>query len=119
MSNLRSEFLNVSQLQAVSFQQNAWNRLVLDEEYKDVLETIVSSHVDKVAGMGGPAGGKGLSILLHGEPGVGKTLTAGTYLGVRLRRSMLTKPVRVHSGTRWKTLVPCRLQRYWNFLAEI
>lgn len=63
----------------MSFQENAWDRLVLDEEYKDVLETMVSSHVDKVAGLRGPAGGKGLSILLHGEPGVGKTLTAGTY----------------------------------------
>lgn len=83
ISNLRSEFLNVSQLQPVHFQENAWNRLVLDEEYKDVLETIVSSHIDKVARMGGLAGGKGLSILLHGEPGVGKTLTAGTYMRVR------------------------------------
>lgn len=119
MSNLRSEFLNVSKLQPVSFQDNAWNRLVLDEEYKDVLETIVSSHVDKVAGMGGLAGGKGLSILLHGEPGVGKTLTAGTYLIIRLRRSMLTKPVRIHSGTLWKTFVLCHLQRCWDLLAEI
>ena len=68
-----SEFLDVSQLKPVSFDETAWNGMVLDEEYKDIMETMVSSHVDKVAG-----GGKGLSILLHGEPGVGKTLTAGT-----------------------------------------
>lgn len=79
-SNMRSEFLNVSQLKPIVFQANAWTRLVLDEEYKDILETVVSSHIDKVAGLRGLAGGKGLSILLHGEPGVGKTLTAGTYL---------------------------------------
>lgn len=70
------KFLNISQLKPVSFRKNAWGRLVLDEEYKDILETVVSSHVEKVAGLRGSAGGKGLSILLHGEPGVGKTLTA-------------------------------------------
>lgn len=70
------KFLNVSQLEPVSFQENAWGRLVLDEEYKDILEAMVSSHIDKVAGLRGSAGGKGLSILLHGKPGVGKTLTA-------------------------------------------
>ncbi len=57
---------------------NAWDSLVLEEEYKDILETMISSHVDKVAGTRAPLVRKGLSILLHGEPGVGKTLTAGT-----------------------------------------
>ena len=79
VSNSRSEFINVSQLKPVSFQENVWDRLALDEEYKDILEAMVISHVDKVAGLRGSAGGKGLSILLHGKPGVGKTLTAGMY----------------------------------------
>ena len=70
----------MSQLEPVSFRENTWDRLVLDEDYKDVLETIVSSHIDKVDGLRSSAGGRGLSILLHGEPGVGKTLTAGMYL---------------------------------------
>ena len=78
-----SGFLNVSQLEPVSSQENVWDRLALDEEYKDILETMVSAHVDKVPGLRGSAAGKGLSILLHGEPGVGKTLTAGTYLKSR------------------------------------
>ena len=71
----------MSQLEPVSFQENIWERLVLDEDYKDILETMASSHINKVDGLRSSAGGKGLSILLHGEPGVGKTLTAGTYLG--------------------------------------
>ena len=71
----------MSQLEPVSFQENMWNRLVLDEDYKDILEAMASSHIDKVDGLKSSAGGKGLSILLHGESGVGKTLTAGTYLG--------------------------------------
>ncbi|CAD6590447.1 MAG: hypothetical protein ASARMPREDX12_004369 [Alectoria sarmentosa] len=70
------KFLNVSQLKPPSFQKNAWDRLVLDEDYKDILEAMVSSHFEKVAGMRISAAGKGLCILLHGEPGVGKTLTA-------------------------------------------
>lgn len=78
-SNLSSEFFNVSQLKPVSFREYAWNDLVLDEEYKDMLETMVSSRFDNVARWRCPAGGKGLSILLHGEPGVGKTLTAGMF----------------------------------------
>ncbi len=77
------EFVNVSQLKLVSFQENALDRLALDEEYKDILETMISSHIDKVAGLRGSAGEKGLSILLHGEPGIGKTLTAGTYSRTR------------------------------------
>ena len=71
----------MSQLKPVCFQENMWDRLVLDEGYKDVLESMASSHIDKVEGLRSSAGGKGLSILLHGEPGVGKTLTAGMYLG--------------------------------------
>lgn len=79
-SNRRSELLNVSDLQPVYYQDHVWDCLVLDEEYKDILETMISSHVDRVSGLGDSATGKGLSVLLHGEPGNGKTLTAGTWL---------------------------------------
>ena len=71
----------MSQLEPVSFQENIWDRLVLDEDYKDILETMASSHLEKTDGLRSSAGGKGLSILLHGESGVGKTFTASTYLG--------------------------------------
>ena len=63
----------------MTFQENAWDCLALEEDYKDILETMVLAHVDKASGLKGSAAGKGLSILLHGEAGVGKTLTAGTY----------------------------------------
>ena len=77
---MRSGFVNVSQLEPVPFRENAWDCLALEEEYKDILETMVLAHVDKASTLRGSAAGKGLSILLHGEPGIGKTLTAGTYL---------------------------------------
>ena len=61
------------------FRKNAWVRLVLDEQYKDIVKAMVSSYVgnsvkldDLVAGKGA-----GLVALLHGPPGTGKTLTAG------------------------------------------
>ncbi|KAL8691099.1 MAG: hypothetical protein Q9224_004253, partial [Gallowayella concinna] len=70
--------LNVTQLQPVKFRQNAWERLVLDEEYKDIVQAMVSSYVDKTTGIDDLIAGKGAGLvtLLHGPPGTGKTLTA-------------------------------------------
>ncbi|KAL8771618.1 MAG: hypothetical protein Q9209_003062 [Squamulea sp. 1 TL-2023] len=70
--------LNVTQLQPVNFRKNAWERLVLDEEYKDIVQAMVSSYVDKTAGIDDLIAGKGAGLvtLLHGPPGTGKTLTA-------------------------------------------
>lgn len=75
-----AEELNVSQLQPVAFRKNAWNRVVLDTEYKDIIQAMVSSYVDKTAMLDDLVAGKGAGLvaLLHGPPGSGKTLTAGT-----------------------------------------
>ncbi len=58
---------------------------MLDPEYKDIVQAMVSSYVDKTATMDDLIAGKGAGLvtLLHGPPGTGKTLTAGmstTYL---------------------------------------
>lgn len=70
--------LNVTQLKPVKFRKNAWNRLVLDEEYKDIVQAMVASYVDKTAKLEDIVAGKGAGLvaLLHGPPGTGKTLTA-------------------------------------------
>ncbi|KAL8702970.1 MAG: hypothetical protein Q9201_003853 [Fulgogasparrea decipioides] len=70
--------LNVNQLRPVNFRKNAWERLVLDEEYKEIVQAMVSSYVDKTAGLEDIIAGKGAGLvtLLHGPPGTGKTLTA-------------------------------------------
>ncbi|KAL8897984.1 MAG: hypothetical protein Q9207_006925 [Kuettlingeria erythrocarpa] len=70
--------LNVNQLRPVNFRKNAWERLVLDKEYKDIVQALVSSYVDKTAGLEDIIAGKGAGLvtLLHGPPGTGKTLTA-------------------------------------------
>jgi len=70
--------LNVTQLRDISFRTNAWDRLVLDAEYKDIVRAMVSSYIDKTAMLDDLVAGKGVGLcaLLHGPPGSGKTLTA-------------------------------------------
>ena len=70
--------LNVNQLKPVNFRKNAWDRLVLDEEYKDIVQAMVSSYVEKSSSLEDLVAGKGAGLvaLLHGPPGIGKTLTA-------------------------------------------
>ncbi|KAI0023501.1 hypothetical protein F4780DRAFT_51676 [Xylariomycetidae sp. FL0641] len=70
---------NVVDLEPVQFQDTAWKRLVLDPEYKDVISAMVVSYLQKseVPQDLVPGKGNGIVILLHGPPGVGKTLTAG------------------------------------------
>lgn len=78
-ANLAIESLNVTQLKPVAFRKNAWDRLVLDPQYKDIVQAMVASYVDKTAGLEDLVAGKGAGLvaLLHGPPGTGKTLTAG------------------------------------------
>ncbi|KAL8692685.1 MAG: hypothetical protein Q9218_002334 [Villophora microphyllina] len=70
--------LNVNQLKPVNFRKKAWDRLVLDEEYKEIVQAMVASYVDRRAGIDDIIAGKGAGLvtLLHGPPGTGKTLTA-------------------------------------------
>ena len=70
--------LNVNELRPVTFRPNAWDRLVLDAEYKTIIQAMVSSYVSKSAHLDDliASKGNGLAVLLHGPPGSGKTLTA-------------------------------------------
>jgi hypothetical protein len=63
------------------------DQLQLDEKYKTMIQALVESHASKSKKMGEQQNevrdvvkgkGEGLVILLHGPPGVGKTLTAET-----------------------------------------
>jgi hypothetical protein len=71
---------DVSHLKRVEYNEEAFASLVLSPDTKKVLSSLVqlqdseSKFDDLVAGKG-----KGLIILLHGLPGVGKTFTAGTW----------------------------------------
>lgn len=65
----------VSQISDIEFRSNAYDQLVLDTDKKDLIRALVqdnsSGFSDIISGKGG-----GCIFLLHGEPGVGKTLTA-------------------------------------------
>jgi len=77
--------LNVRHLRNIPYQYDAFDRLEIDESYKTVIDALVGNHFDKkriesygeigtqdfISGRGG-----GLVLMLHGEPGVGKTATA-------------------------------------------
>jgi hypothetical protein len=65
----------VAQISNIEFRDNAYDQLVLDAEKKHLVRALVqdnsSGFADIISGKGG-----GCIFLLHGEPGVGKTLTA-------------------------------------------
>jgi hypothetical protein len=65
----------VSRIEDIDFKDRAFEQLVLDQDKKDLIRSLVidsgSGFQDIISGKGG-----GCIFLLHGEPGVGKTLTA-------------------------------------------
>lgn len=65
----------VSHISPIDFRKDAFDQLVLDEDKKELVRALVTNGVtgfqDIISGKGG-----GCIFLLHGEPGVGKTLTA-------------------------------------------
>ncbi|TVY65298.1 ATPase family gene 2 protein [Fusarium oxysporum f. sp. cubense] len=69
----------VDNLRDVSWKEDAWSSLILDQEQKKVLKALVMSHKhpERVRSQSEQKG-KGLVVLLHGTPGSGKTLSAET-----------------------------------------
>ncbi|KAI1149941.1 P-loop containing nucleoside triphosphate hydrolase protein [Nemania diffusa] len=67
----------VQNLSPVQWKTDAWDKLILEEEQKQVLQALVTSHSYPENARDQPEQkGKGLVILLHGSPGSGKTLSA-------------------------------------------
>ncbi|KAI0509213.1 P-loop containing nucleoside triphosphate hydrolase protein [Xylaria bambusicola] len=67
----------VPNLTPVKWKEDAWDKLILEEEQKLVLQALVTSHSYPENARDQPEQkGKGLVILLHGSPGSGKTLSA-------------------------------------------
>jgi len=67
--------LRLSGLSEINFREDAFDRLVLDQDSKDLIYSLVKYHgggfTDIIEGKGG-----GCIFLLHGEPGLGKTASA-------------------------------------------
>lgn len=74
-------YFDVAKIDDVRFDHAVFDKLVLSSRQKDLISSLVeeqqskqSAFEDLITGKG-----KGLILLLHGEPGVGKTLTAGMH----------------------------------------
>lgn len=67
-------YFNIDNLSAVTYNDNAFNMLNLDTNRKNILRSLVTTQSDFNDLISNK--GKGLIFLLHGTPGVGKTLTA-------------------------------------------
>lgn len=70
----------VTKLHEVEFDTDAFSKLVLPERKKQFISSLVQCRESKDSGFDDHIKGKGKGlILLHGPPGVGKTLTAGKH----------------------------------------
>ncbi|KAF4951074.1 hypothetical protein FSARC_13002 [Fusarium sarcochroum] len=69
--------LDVAYLREVTWNKEAFELLVMEPGTKELVEAVVTNHVDEDRNTDVIHGkGNGLFILLHGGPGTGKTLTA-------------------------------------------
>lgn len=83
----------VVQLKPVEYIKDAFINLILPQETKTMLSSLVQLHKDQALQFDDLilGKGKGVIILLHGVPGVGKTLTAGE-VSKNSRGRWLTRP---------------------------
>ncbi|EPE32588.1 P-loop containing nucleoside triphosphate hydrolase [Glarea lozoyensis ATCC 20868] len=75
-------FFNIDLVTEVNFNTAAFDNLVLESSQKEMISALVMSHNQSRNELSGfkdiiRGKGKGLMLLLHGQPGTGKTLTAG------------------------------------------
>jgi len=75
-------WLEIDKFMPVDFNSEAFEKLLLPQAQKDMIHSLVEVHTnnnlsfdDVIKGKG-----KGMVFLLHGVAGVGKTLTAGTFI---------------------------------------
>ncbi len=73
--------LYVERIKEITFNPEAFDRLVLPSDQKEAIRALVSVHNDERLRFDDVIQGKGkrMIFLLHGEPGTGKTLTAGKF----------------------------------------
>ena len=72
------KMVEVHKLSPVSCAKDPFEKLVMSDQYKLVVESMVDSHLGKpIFSDIVKDKGRGLIVLLHGGPGTGKTLTAG------------------------------------------
>lgn len=84
----------VERLQEVTWAENAFLHLQMEQSKKDIIRTLVTGFdsdqdVDFDDAIQGK--GRGLIFLLHGEPGLGKTMTAGKFSIIQVHEYLKSK----------------------------
>lgn len=76
----RWAFFEVDLIEDVEYNSDAFGKLIFEEEQKQMILSLVKVHTDDRISFDDviKSKGRGMIFLLHGVPGVGKTLTAGT-----------------------------------------
>lgn len=100
-------FFNVDHIHEVDYDSTAFEVLMLDPEQKQMILSLVKTHTDSRLSFDDviKSKGKGMIFLLHGEPGVGKTLTAGMPPGPRHRSSPVDRYARKYSRLVQKAII--------------
>ena len=81
LSAKRWGFFELDRITEFEYNTRAFESLALPDDQKAMLFSLVKVHSEELQFDDLVKGkGKGLVFLLHGEPGVGKTLTAGMYV---------------------------------------
>jgi DNA polymerase III delta prime subunit len=71
----------VDKIKDIEYNSDAFESLLLPAEQKRMIHSLVKVHTDERVRFDDVIKGKGrgMIFLLHGAPGIGKTLTAGTH----------------------------------------
>lgn len=75
---------DVDKIRDVEYNNDAFEDLAMPQRKKDLMASLLKAHANKALHFDDviKGKGKGLVFLLHGPPGVGKTLTAGIVIAL-------------------------------------
>ena len=95
-------YFNVDCIEDVELNSRAFDRLLLADGQKEMIRSLVQVHTSEMSDFDDviKGKGKGMVFLLHGVPGVGKTLTAGNY-----QRLICTVNVLMFLQRAWLTIL--------------
>ncbi|KAG1854361.1 hypothetical protein C8R48DRAFT_721719 [Suillus tomentosus] len=86
---------NIWDLKPVKYDQEAWSKLIMDEDTKDLIRALVDNAGCSVGGLKPAQFNKGQTILLKGPPGTGRMTTVHAVCNL-LKRPLLTITITSH-----------------------
>ncbi|KAG1829674.1 hypothetical protein EV424DRAFT_412386 [Suillus variegatus] len=86
---------NIWDLKPVKYDQEAWSKLIMDEDTKDLIRALVDNAGCSVGGLKPAQFDKGQTILLKGPPGTGRMTTVHAVCNL-LKRPLLTINITSH-----------------------